>query len=285
MRNKKSAFFSGLVLWTVFISAEQPIHAQSAATDSVSANRWNLPSGTAVKDDGPRAYRFTVDYYTANTQGEIVARQHVTGDYTRGLPGGQVVWNNVSQADAPGATAPFAAAQKREFMEGFQYFNNLANTFRPEFFKGFPPTAVLERNLVWDTGMIEDFGQNFFDKLKLNEPFHAPFSQDVDMPNVGTFHNRDVVLEWVGRSERNGQECAVINYQAFLNPLKIANGGIKLNGRSDYWGQIWVSIKTKQIEFASISESVVGELTLSGQDTAQIINVFRTGTLEPAVTK
>ena len=44
---------------------------------------------------------------------------------------------------------------------------------KPDFFKAFPPTAVMERNLVWDTGMIELFGQNFFDKLKLNQPYHS----------------------------------------------------------------------------------------------------------------
>ena len=91
----------------------------------------------------------------ANSKGEMMRRQRLTGEYTRGLAGGEVMWKNVTQADADGATAPFGAAQKRDFMEGFRYHNDLASTMKPEFFKGFPPTAVFERNLVWDTGMIE----------------------------------------------------------------------------------------------------------------------------------
>lgn len=269
---------SGLVMW-VFALRGQSLLVPSLAAQSSST--WTLPQGTTVKDAGPRTYRFIVDYNMANAKGEISIRQHLTGEYTRGLPGGDVIWNNVTQADAIGPTAPFPAGQKRDFMEGFRYPNDLPSTMKPDFFKAFPPTAVMERNLVWDTGMIEVFGQKFFDHLKLNEPYRVVSDQDVNMPDVGTFHNHDVVLEWIGRSQRNGQDCALIRYEAFFNPLEIANGGMTLKGRSDYWGQIWVSLASKQIEYGTINESVVGEMKLPGQDTTQIINIFRYGRLEP----
>ncbi len=287
MRSKSSAALtSGLVLWAVFSVfgglLGQSLFVPFLAAQSVSAQGWTLPPGTTVKDSGPRTYKFTVEYNTANTKGETWMRQRLTGEYTRGLPGGEVMWKNVTQADAVGgATAPFAAAQKRDFLEGFRYQNDLASTLKPDFFKAFPPTAVMERNLIWDTGMIEVFGQNFFDHLKLNEPYHVVSNQDVNMPDVGTFHNRDVVLEWIGRSQRNGQDCALIRYEAFFNPLEIASGGMTLKGRSDYWGQIWVSLATKQIEYGTINESVVGEMKLPGQDTTQVLNIFRSGSLEP----
>ena len=267
----KSAFIATLLLMT---AANLPSQARPAQT-------WNLPQGTAVKDNGPRTYRFVVDYNTANTKGEIQIRQRFTGEYTRGLPGGEVMWKNVTQAVAMGATAPFAAAQKRDFMEGFRYRNDLGNTMAPDFFKGFPPTAIMERNLVWDTGMIEMFGQNSFDHLKLNEPYQMISDQDVNIPDVGTFKNHNVVLQWIGRSQRNGRECALITYQAFFNPINLSTGGMTLIGRSDYWGEIWVSLETKQIEFGTLYESVVGEMKLPGQDTTQVVNIFRNGTLEP----
>jgi hypothetical protein len=272
-----SALVAGLVLWT----------APGLISQSSSSSRqaWNLPQGTIVKDSGPRTYRFIVEYNTANTKGEIVFRQRVTGEYTRGLAGGEVMWNNVAQADASGATAQFSAAEKRDFMEGFRYHNDLLSTMKPEFFKGFPPAAVAERNLVWDTGMIEMFGQSYFDHLRLNEPYHSHSDEGVHLPGVGTFHNRDVVLEWVGSSERNGQECALIKYQAFFNPLEIVNGGMTLTGRSDYWGEIWVSLATKQIEYGTLYESVVGEIKLPGHDTTQMVNIFRNGIFEPTDTK
>jgi len=281
MRTKLTSVFLILLTGAVASLQAQSSSSKSASAQPASSETWILPHGTLVKDAGPRKYRFTVDYNMANTKGEINHRTRLTGDYTRGLPGGEVLWKNVAQSDADGPTAPFAAAQKRDFMEGFRYRNDLDSSMMPDFFKAFPPTAVFERNLVWDTGMIEMFGQNYFDQLKLNEPYHSGRNGDVNMPGVGTFHNRDIVLTWVGRSVRNGQDCALILYQAFFNPVEIANGGMTLEGRSDYWGEIWVSTATKQVEYGTVNEMVTGEMKLPGQNTMQIINVFRSGTLEP----
>ena len=247
------------------------------------AQTWSLPQDTSVKDNGPRTYRFVVDYNTANTRGEIVRRQRVIGEYTRGLPAGEVSWKNVTDVAVNSATDPFPVGNKLDFMEGFRYPNNLGDTMKPDFFKGFPPTAVMERNLVWDTGMFELFGQEQFAHLKLNEPFHYITNQNTNMPGVGNFKNSDVVLVWTGRSQKNGQDCAVIEYRAFFNPLDISNGGLLLKGRSNYWGLIWVSLATKQIEYATLYEDVLGELTLPGQP-MQVMDVVRTGTFEP-VTK
>jgi hypothetical protein len=248
------------------------------------AQSWTLPHGVTVKNNAPRTYRFTVEYFTANPRGEITARQRLIGDYTRALPTGEVVWKNVSEAKADGATPPYGPPEKIGFMEGFHYRRNAkdsADTMAPDFFKGFPPEAVFERNLIWDTQMIEDFGQKHFDDLKLNQPYHTLSSEAIKMPEVGQFQNRDIELQWVGKSQRNGQDCALIEYSAFFNPLEIANAGMNLKGRSHYWGQIWVATSTRQIEFATLNEDVLGELTLSGQSAPMTISVFRRGTFAP----
>jgi len=271
--------FVSLMVCAGSILLLQPLRAQLPATQT-----WQLPHGTAVKDSGPRTYRFDVTYYTANRVGDIVHRQRLTADYTRGLPNGDVEWHNVVDAQADGPTAPFPPTPKLDFMEGFHYKNN-ANTMAPDFFRSFPPTAVMERNLVWDTGMFEMFAQNYFDQLRLNQPQHIDSGQDVAMPNIGTFHNSDVVLDWVGRSQRNGQDCALIDYHAFFNPVAIAMGGMTMHARSDYWGELWVSLATKQIEYATLNEEVNGELKLPGQDSPQPLSVFRIGSFEPIATK
>jgi hypothetical protein len=255
---------------------------------SLVGDSWTLPQGMTVKDAGPRTYRFSMDYTSAGVKGEITHRQQIVGEYTRGLAGGDVVWKNVTSAEANGATDPLGAVQKREFMEGFRYHKNLADTsgsMKRDFFKGFPPTAVFERNLVWDEEMIELFGQNQFEHLTLNEPYRQISSEEVNMPGVGRFQNRDVELEWVGKSRRNGQDCALIEYRAFFNPLEIVNGGMSLKGRSHYWGEIWVSLETKQIEYATEHEDVLGEMKLPGQDAPQVISVFRSGVFEPVSQK
>jgi hypothetical protein len=254
------------------------------ASPALFAQSWTLPKDALVKDDGPRTYIFTVEYFMANTKGEVTGRQRVTGEYTRALPNGEVVWKNVSQAKAESVTAPFGPPEKRDFMEGFHYRRDAkesADTMAPDFFKNFPPTAVFERSLVWDTQMIEDFGQKHFADLKLNEPQHSQAAETIKMPGVGTFQNRDIELTWVGKSQKNGKDCALIDYSAIFNPLEVNAGGTDLKGRSHYWGQIWVSLATRQIEFATLNEDVMGELKLPGQDAPMVISVFRHGTFEP----
>jgi hypothetical protein len=277
MRIRTSLVLIGIGLVAICIAPGLPRLSQAQAT---SVAVWSLPRGLKVKGSGKRTYKFTVVYNSANARGEILQRQRLTAEYIRGLPRGEVMWKNVTEATAEGAAAPFGVAQERDFMDGFRYRNDVPSTFKPGFFKKFPPTAVRERNLVWDTGMIEMFGQNYFDHLSLNKPYHAISNDSVTMPGVGTFDNRDVVLEWLGNSRRNGQNCALIQYQAFFNPLDLDMGGMNLKGRSDYWGMIWVSLATKQIEYGTIYESVVGEMKLPGQDTPQTVNVFRSGSLE-----
>jgi len=253
----------------------------------VLAGSWTLPRGVSVRDDGPRTYRLTVEYSTSDMRGQVIRRQLISGNYTRGLPGGDSVWAGVFQIDSDGAGEPSGPPQKREFMEGFRFHEDPANvsgSLAPDFFKGFPPTAVFERNLVWDTQMIELYGQSQFEHLKLNQPYHL-ISNQIAMPGVGAFQNRDVQLTWMGRSERNSRDCALIGYSAYFNPLEIANGGMKLKGRSHYWGQIWVALATRQIEYATLYEDVLGEMNLTGQDTPLIVSVFRSGIFEPIATK
>ena len=268
---------------SVLVAVLLALAVRNLVGQSSSAQTWNLPHGTAVKDSGPRTYRFTVNYNTANTNGEVVYRQHVEGEYTRGLPNREVAWKNVI-ADAVGPTAAFPAGQKRDFMEGFRYRNDLNSTLKPDFFKGFPPAAVVERNLVWDTGMIEMYGQ-YFDHLKLNEAYHATSHEDVVMPDVAGRGYVSQPRRRAGRSQRNGQDCALIRYQSFFNPLEIASGGMTLKGRSDYWGEIWVSLATKQIEYSTLYEVVVGEMKLPGQNGTKVVNVFRIGAFEPVSVK
>jgi len=253
-------------------------------SSSVLAQSWTLPQGTVVKDTGPRTYRFTIDHTVTDTTGQVVQRQRISGNYTRGLPDGEAAWSRVTVAESNGPAEISGPGQPREFMEGFRYRtgpDSLGETMKPDFFKSFPPTAVFERNLVWDTGMIEMFGQDHFDRLTLNTPYRVLSEQDVNMPGMGTFHNRDVQLTWLGRSLRHGRECAVIAYRAFFNPLQIANGGMTLTGRSHYWGEIWVSLSSKQIEYATLQEDVLAEMTLAGQDAPRTVSVFRSGIFEP----
>lgn len=108
-----------LVGGTIFYDALCPLgHSQ---TQQSSEAIWSLTHGFAVKDAGPHAYKFTIDHNSENSTGETCQRQRFTAEYTRGLPGGEVMRRHATQATADGATAPFDTGQKHDFVEGFRY--------------------------------------------------------------------------------------------------------------------------------------------------------------------
>ena len=77
----------------------------------------------------------------------------------------------------------------------------------------------------------------------------------------------------------NGRMCAVIQYEAFYNKLSLQAGGQNLNGRSDYWGTIWVSLADKQIEKGTLNEGVLLGFAMPGQAGQRAITIFRQATL------
>lgn len=242
---------------------------------------WQLPKAPAVKPTGPQTYRFVCDYYQLDIKGNLASRHRVSGRYTRGLPEGKMRWNDVTVAQGKDFTDTFAVPEKREFMEGFTY--SLADgrdMLKPEFFPGFPPLAIQERTQVWDTHMLESFVAEM-PKLALNTPYRFE-SGEVPLAGAGTFTNHDIQLTWTGLGRRNSQECAVIDYRAYFNKVNVSSPAVTLTGRSHYWGQIWVALSTFDIEYATLSEDVLGELKLPNQTAPMTINVFRIGVLDRA---
>jgi hypothetical protein len=244
-----------------------------------------LPKDLKLKEETPQRYRFTCDYFQVTPTGDLIRKQRVSADYERALPNGRVRWNNVTVAEAAGFDDAFPGGEKQQYAEGFTYrLADTQNMLKPEFFTGFPssPTAILAKNLVWDTHMIEHFGQDHLGDLKLNETYRLQSKpEDVPLAGAGTFQNRQIELTWLGQSKRNGELCALIQYRAFLNKLNISLGDANMKGKSSYWGEIWVSLKDKQIEHATLYEDVL--LEIPGPQGPHLITVFRQGTLEKIV--
>jgi hypothetical protein len=271
-------------LLAVLLSGLLSVAAFGDAPDqTVEKYLTHLPKDLKLKEPSPQSYRFTCDYYHVTPTGQFIRKQRVAADYVRALPDGKVRWSNVTFAEAKGLDDPFPGGEKQPYMEGFTYrLVDLPNMLKPEFFPGFPPSAVIAKNLVWDTHMIEQFGQDHLGDLKLNEPCRLQ-SGPVDLPlaGAGTFRNRQVELTWLGLTQINNELCALIRYHSFLNPLNLSVSGLTMKGKSNYWGEIWVSLEDKQIEHATLYEEVT--LQREGQQAPQVITVFRKGTLEKQV--
>lgn len=224
------------------------------------------------------AYRFTVEYFTFDPRGAFLQKQRIAGDYSVGEPGDDVRWTRVTLAAATTLAGRYAPEEPQTYMEGFSYSPARERLFAPELFKGFPAAAMAARNLVWDTFMLETIALEL-PRVKASSPYHMP-AWAVPLTSPGTVANTDLQLTWHGIVERNRRECALVHYEAFFNTLAYDIPGVKLAGRSDYWGDLWVALATGDIEYATIAEEMAGERRLAAQPDPQTVNIVRKGTFE-----
>lgn len=211
-------------------------------------------------------YRMTAVYVNRDLYGKFTEKTKVSGDYTRGLPGDSVVWNNVFIAASKKFEEPFSAGSKKEYMENFKYIPS-DNMIKEEAFKDFPsnPENVFARNLVWDMYSFEIFAWRDYDSLKLNVPYDmAKMSFEFDMAEIGKYKHNGIVLCWRGITVVNGELCAIIEFSAIDNMIELTMAQIKAKGTEQYWGTIMVSLKTKLIEKATMGSGTILEIEVSG---------------------
>ena len=260
-------------------AVERPV---SLTIQSVDVGLSHLPTDLKLNEPEPQKYEISFDYIYLDPAGNPTGKDRVTAEYVRALPGGKARWNNVRIAKAKAFDQQFPEGELQKYMEGFTYaLSKRADMLKKEFFPGFPDSEMKTKNLVWDMHMIEQFAWDHFEKLELNRP-HAIQSQPEDVPlaGAGAFQNRQIELTWVGLSKRNNKLCALIQYQALMNKFTTSMGDMNFLGRSHYWGDIWVSLKDKQIEHATLLEDVLVEFKLPGQASRQLIGVLRKGSFE-----
>ncbi len=270
-----------LIVSILVLIVVNSVSAQPSPTPLPDTLLTKLPADLQLKEPGPQRYQFATDYVYLDPTGNVTGKDRVSADYTRGLPDGKVRWDHVEIAKAKTYDQPFPQGVPQRFMDGFSYkLNNLGDTFKKDFFNGFPDD-MQPKTLVWDVHMFEAFAWNYLDKLKPNEPFRLDLP-DAQFPQGGHFHNRQPELIWIGVSQKNGKTCALIQYEVFFNQLSFVTNGLPLNARSHYWGIIWLSLEDKQLEYATLREDVLGKLEIPGPAGKQeiIVNTFRVGTFQ-----
>ncbi|MDR0743780.1 MAG: hypothetical protein LBF05_05445 [Tannerella sp.] len=57
----------------------------------------------------------------------------------------------------------------------------------------------------------------------------------------------------------------ILKYSVMNNPVNVEYENISMRGRSHYWGEIYVSLSDKQIEYASLTEDVLTDVKFKSQ--------------------
>lgn len=250
----------------------------SQKTNEVKNYLESLPKLNHV-DSTPQSYLMTTDYQDHDMFGKFIRKKQITGECTL-LKDGFVKWNKVKIAHSQALNGNYPEGDLQNFMENFTY-NMSSDILSDTFFNSIPQADVYMKNLIWDLTAFETFAWSDWDSLKLNNEFSVnKINFEIDMPGVGTFVNKDIRLTWIGITEINKEICAIIKYSAMNNPLKMKTPNVNIKGRSHYWGNVYVSLSDRQIEFADLYEDVVLDIKIDGQNGSNIGNTVRTITLE-----
>ena len=247
-------------------------HAQLPRYDQIL--RGSIPPRTA-KPPAETRYRFVAVYTNFTDQGTLAGpKATVAGDFIFRYDDGTVRWSTATETTSDGEKSSVAP---QRYMQDLTYTRaDRDKVFSPEFLRLFPQNSEKVRNLVWDQVMFDSF-LDYLDKLKLSQPIKGP-AGPVRLGGNDYFYNHDIELTWTGITRRNGEDCLVIHYDAFQNRFEINAGNVLVKARSDYWGDMWVSVRTRQIEMGTLFEEVAGTVQIAQQRIPLL--VFRRATLE-----
>jgi hypothetical protein len=265
----------GIVLMTYFIS--QVSFAQGNRT-SIDSYLTELPKKIIVKKGNVTKLLCTSKWINRQIDGSFMNGYNVTGYLTTGLDSNKVCWNNVTVQNSNGNEKIFSQPQTIECLEGFTYKIPSTDFLKDGFFKDCPKEDLdLIRNIVMDP-MISYFGVAYFDSLKLNTPFLPNLnngnSVSVEFKDWGSHKIANLELTRTGVSKINGVFCALINYRSHSNVINIKTSAMEVTGLSNWWGNFWVSLTDKQIEYMTLYEDVPCKISMPGIP-VQFINIHR----------
>jgi hypothetical protein len=202
----------------------------------------------------------------------------VKATFITGLENDSVSWKNVSSAQINDFQQKDYNGTNLPSFNGFTYKVNETNFLKEDFYKTIPlEQRDLAKWLVSDAIQIQGLAWYVFDSLEFSKPFIPKFlsSYDVKFEDWVTFTSRYQKLIWSGITKYNKEVCAIIKFESLYNPLKIDNTLMSVKGRSLYYGEIWISLSDKQVEYAIMVEDVMMKLKSSAFPEEQLIDLQR----------
>lgn len=241
-------------------------------------DEMKLPNNWILQEDEPVRYIMTTTHYDYKTLGPFFSRTVIQGTYTRGFANGNVQWSDVSIGKSNEISGPVGETNEISAMEDFTYQPGV-HMVDADAFPGLPNNQNLHllRNLVWDMMGIEYFAWGYIDQMELNKEIVATQSNlEVELAGEGSFQNKEIRLTWLGMTEKNGAQCAIVKFSVLNNPLKVKTPFMDMKGRSHYWGNVYVNVSTKQMEYAELYEDVLMKIIFEGNPEVQDVNTVRT---------
>lgn len=263
-------------LFMTFMLLTNCLFAQKTSID-----RYLLlkPSEIKAGKSGIQEYAVSLKWQNLDAiNGNKLNCNAVKATYIAGLENDSVGWKDVSLAQISDFQQKGYSGTNLSSFNGFTYKVNETNFLNEEFYKTIPlEQRDLAKWLVSDAIQMQGLAWYVFDSLEYSKPFIPKLlnSYDVKFEDWVTFTSRYQKLIWSGITKYNNEVCAIVKFESLYNPLKIDNNQMSVNGRSLYYGEIWISLSDKQVEYAIMVEDVVMKLKSSLFPEEQLIDLQR----------
>jgi len=163
-------------------------------------------------------------------------------------------------------------------LDGFEYEPFDTDFLQEDFYEEIPPELRdLARWMVSDAIQMQGLAGYFLDSLKFGKVFTPDLlvDYDVEFQNWVSFSSRYQELTWSAITKYNDEVCAVIKFESGYNPVSAEAPGMSFKGRSLYYGEMWVSLHDRQLEYAIMFEDVVMNLKSDAFPGGQLIDLQR----------
>ncbi len=262
--------FKSIVLSVISVILPAFVHCQS--TTNYENYLENLPRQLKLDEKKTQKYIMVTDGFDYDLSGNFIKKTRYTGEYTRGLKNGYSKWNNVRVSVANSENGVYSMGEKQEAMENFMYKSEPSGElFTNAFFSKIPEPNIQYRNMVWDMLGFELYAWHYFDSLKLNLEFSPTINNNVAvMQGVGTYEVKKLKLKWTGITKQNNKTCAIIQYHMLNNPFNCDYLEVVVKGISNVWGNVYVSLVDKQIEYAELYEDILMDIKIKGQENSMM---------------
>jgi hypothetical protein len=237
------------------------------------------PSEIKARKSGIQKYDVSLKWQNLDAiNGNKMNCNAVKATYIAGLENDSVSWKDVSLAQINDFQQKDYNGTNLSSFNGFTYKINETNFLSDDFYKTIPPEQRdLAKWLVSDAIQMQGLAWYVFDSLVYNKAFIPKFlnNYDVKFKDWVTFTSRYQKLIWSGITKYNNEICAIIKFESLYNPLKIDNNQMSVKGRSLYYGEIWISLSDKQVEYATMVEDVIMKLKSTSFPEEQLIDLQR----------
>jgi hypothetical protein len=242
------------------------------------------PSKIGNKNSEPQEYKVILKWQNLDpVNGTKINCNGVKAIYETGLENDFVSWKNVSLAQISDIRENKFDGEILPAFNNFTYKANASDFLKEDFYKTISPEhRDLAKWLVSDAFQMQGLATYVFDSLEFNREYNPKFleNSDIKFEDGITFSSQYQKLIWSGISKYNNEICAIVKFESYNNPVKVDNTKMTFKGRSLYWGEMWISLEDKQVEYATMVEDVVFKLKSSAFPQEQLFDLQKEVTLD-----